>query len=78
MGVFSRLMCTDLLQTKNVEEVTAAFRRIQRAARGSKAIKGMIHVIPHEVSTDSGAEFKGPFSEMLDKGDLPPLQGVCQ
>ena len=49
VDVFSRLTYTELLQTKEAEEVTAAFRRIQRAARGNKAIKGMIRMIPRDV-----------------------------
>ena len=43
-----------------------AFNRIQRAARGSVRIKGRSQAIPNEVSTDTGAEFKGVFSQMLE------------
>ena len=63
VDVLSRFMYTELLKTKEAEEVSAAFMRIQRAARGK--IRGKTDVIPGEVSTDAGAEFKGPFEDML-------------
>ena len=46
-----------------------AFQRILRRARGNRAIKGesSSEGAPKEVSTDTGAEVKGPFSEMLEK-----------
>ncbi len=55
VDVFSRLMHTEFLRTKEAEEVTAAFRNIQRVARGKH--KGKTNVIPREISTDTGAEF---------------------
>ena len=70
VDVFSRFAYAELLKTKEAEEVAAAFARIQRVARGK--FKGKIHVIPREVSTDTGAKFKEPFSEMLEH------QGISQ
>ena len=61
IDIFSRMLYAEPLKTKEPEEVAAAFQRIQR--RAGK---------PQEVSTDAGAEFKGAFSEMLEK------QGVGQ
>jgi hypothetical protein len=55
----------ELLKTKEQAEVTEAIQRIQRAARGR--LVGQGRVIPSNITTDSGAEFKGPFSEMLEK-----------
>ncbi len=61
----SRFVYVEPLKTKEQAEVTEAFQRIQRAARGRLA--GKLQVIPKNITTDSGAEFKGPFSEMLEK-----------
>ena len=68
VDIFSRFMYAELLKTKEAEEVTEAFRRIQRRARGRLA--GKTGVIPGEVSTDTGAEFKGPFDDMLEKDGI--------
>ena len=70
IDIFSRFVYAEPLKTKEQAEVTEAFQIIQRAARGSLAGKG--RVIPSNITTDSGAEFKGPFSEMLEK------QGISQ
>ena len=58
-------MYSEPLKTKESAEVAEAFQRIQKAARGMLAGKG--RTIPSKVTTDAGAEFKGPFSEMLEK-----------
>ena len=63
-------MYVEPLKTKEQGEVTEAFQRIQRATRGKLAGKGQ--VIPKSVTTDAGAECKGPFSEYLKK------QGISQ
>ena len=69
IDVFSRMLYAELLKTKEPGEVAEAFKRIQREARGRVRIRGRTQVIPKEVSTDSGAEFKGVFSDMLaDEG----------
>ena len=61
-------MNTELLQTKEAAEVAEAFQRILRTARGNKAVKGKSSAgAPSEVNTDTGAEFKGECSEMLEK-----------
>ena len=67
VDVFSRMLYAEPLKTKEPEEVAAAFQRIQRAAKGSARPGGRTHVIPREVSTDAGAEFKGVFSQMLEQ-----------
>ena len=70
IDVFSRFVYVEPLKTKEQEEVTQAFQRIQRAAQGR--VVGKRRVIPSNVTTDAGAEFKGPFSEYLEK------QGISQ
>ena len=55
IDVFSRFLYAEPLKTKEAAEVAQAFERILRRAGA----------LPKELSTDSGAEFKGPFSEML-------------
>ena len=59
IDVFSRFVYAEPIKTKEQAEVTEAFQRIQRAARGRLVGKG--RTIPSNVTTDSGAEFKGPF-----------------
>ena len=73
VDIFNWFLYTELLQTKEAEEVVEAFQRALRRAR-NRAIKGesSSEGTPKEVSTDTGAEFKGPFSEMLEK------QGISQ
>ncbi len=56
-STFSRFMHIELLKTKEAEEVTEAFLRIQQVARGRLA--GKTRVVPGEVSSDTGAELKG-------------------
>ncbi len=63
-------MYAEPLKTKEQEEVTEAFQRIQRVARGR--LLGKERAIPSNFTTDSGAEFKVPFSELLEK------QGISQ
>ena len=63
IDVFSRMIYAEPLKTKTPEEVAAAFQRIQRKAGGGERI-------PREVSTDAGAEFKGIFSQMLEKAGI--------
>ncbi len=70
--IFSRSLWAEPLQTKEPEAVAAAFQGIQRAARGRVDGKQKAGAFPVVLSTDSGAEFKGVFSEMLAK------QGVAQ
>ena len=72
IDIFSRFLWAEPLQTKEQEAVVAAFERIQRAASGKDVGKQKAGAFPVELSTDSGAEFKGVFSEMLAK------QGVAQ
>ena len=59
VDIFSRMAYAEPLRSKEPQEVAEAFRRIQRTARGAVRIRGKVQVIPREVSTDSGAEFKG-------------------
>ena len=59
--IVSRFVYVETLKTKEQAEVTEAFQR----ARGRLA--GKERAIPSNITTDSGAEFKGPFSEMLEK-----------
>ena len=66
IDIFSRMLYAEPLKTKTAEEVAAAFQRVQRQARGNARIKGRAQVIPQEVSTDAGAEFRGVFSQMLE------------
>ena len=66
VDIFSRMAYAEPLRSKEPQEVADAFKRIQRTARGAVRIRGKVQVIPREVSTDSGAEFKGVFSEMLE------------
>ena len=70
IDIFSRFLWAEPLPTKEPEAVAAAFQSIQRAARGR--VRQKAGALPVELSTDSGAEFKGVFSEMLAK------QGVAQ
>jgi hypothetical protein len=70
IDIFSRFVYADPLKTQEQEEVTEAFQRIQRVARGKLVGKG--RAIPGNVTTDSGAEFKCPFSKLLEK------QGISQ
>ena len=65
VDIFSRFMYTELLKTKEASEVTEAFLRIQRRARGR--LSGKTAVVPREVTSDTGQEFRGAFSAMLQK-----------
>ncbi len=68
VDVFSRFMYTELLKTKESERVSEAFRKNMGRARGNTAIKAKSQTASvQEVSTDTGAEFKGPFEDMLEK-----------
>ena len=59
IDVFSRFVYAEPLKTKEQEEVTEAFQRIQRLARGR--LVGRSRAIPSNVTTDSGLSLKGPF-----------------
>ncbi|MCP3880632.1 MAG: transposase family protein, partial [Sulfitobacter sp.] len=67
IDIFSRFVYTEPLKTKESAEVALAFQRILRRARGATAIRGKTAAAPKEVSTDTGAEFRGAFSELLEK-----------
>ena len=65
VDIFSRFAYAEPLEGKTSEEVAAAFQRVLERVRtgrvGGKRSVGR----PKEVSTDSGNEFKGAFSELL-------------
>ena len=68
VDIFSRFLYAEPLKTKEAAEVASAFEQILRRARGNTAIRAKTAAAaPKEVSTDAGAEFKGVFSEMLEK-----------
>jgi hypothetical protein len=74
IDVFSRFMHTELLKTKEAEEVSEAFQKTLRRARGNTAIKGQSRTASvQKVSADTGAKIKGPFAEML-KSPLTALR----
>ena len=66
VDIFSRQAYAEPLEGKTSAEVAAAFERILRRAQGTR-LKGKQFAKPKELSTDSGAEFKGAFSELLDR-----------
>ncbi len=76
IDIFNRFAYVEPLKTKEQAEVTEAFQRIQRAARGRLAGKG--RVIPSNVTTDSGADFKRPFSGAREAGHRPRVQGITE
>ncbi len=57
----------ELLKIKEAAEIAEVFDRIMRTARGKQAIRGKSRAsgAPRDVSTDTGAEFKCEFSDML-------------
>ncbi len=61
--VFSRKAFTEPVKSKSPADVAAAFERVLERAGGA----------PVEVSTDGGAEFKGAFSEMLERRGIAQL-----
>jgi hypothetical protein len=67
VDIFSRFAYAEPLQGKTSTEVAAAFQRILQRVRTTRATGKKAAGKPKEVSTDSGNEFKGAFSEMLSR-----------
>jgi len=67
VDIFSRYAYAEPLETKTSEEVAAAFERILSRVRRTRAKEKRSSGRPTEVSTDSGNEFKGAFSELLNR-----------
>jgi hypothetical protein len=66
VDVFSRFAYAEPLQCKTAGEVAEAFQRIlARVSTGRRVAGKKAAGRPNEVSTDSGNEFKGAFSELL-------------
>ena len=66
VDIFSRFAYAELLETKTSEEVAAAFERILKRVKTNR-VTGKRSARPTEVSTDSDNEFKGAFSELLNR-----------
>ena len=66
VDIFSRFAYAEPLETKTSEEVAAAFQRILNRVKTNR-VTGKRSARPTEVSTDSGNEFKGAFSELLNR-----------
>ncbi len=67
VDVFSRFAYAEPLVGKTAGEVAAAFERILQRVRTTRTTGKKAAGRPKEVSTDSGNEFKGEFSEMLSR-----------
>ena len=67
VDIFSRFAYAKPLETKTSEEVAAAFERILSHVRRTRAKEKRSSARPTEVSTDSSNEFKGAFSELLNR-----------
>ncbi len=65
-----RFAPVELLNTKEAAEDAEAFQRVLRDARGKQSIRSKSRASgsPKEVSTDTGAELKGEFSDMRCTG----------
>ena len=70
VDIFSRFAYAEPLEGKTSEEVAAAFQRILKRVRTVCAREKQAYVQPTEVSTDSGNEFRGAFSELLERLDI--------
>ena len=67
VDIFSRFAYAEPLEGKTSGEVSAAFQRILARVRTGRARGKQSTGRPKEVSTDSGNEFKGEFSELLSR-----------
>ena len=67
VDIFSRFAYAEPLETKTSEEVAAAFQRILNRVKTNRVTGKRSSARPTEVSTDSGNEFKGAFSELLNR-----------
>ena len=67
VDIFSRFAYAEPLETKTSEEVAAAFERILKRVKTNRVTGKRSSARPTEVSTDSGNEFKGAFSELLNR-----------
>jgi len=65
VDVFSRQALAEPVTTKTAAEVAAAFERLLRRVPVTARARSKQAARPKEVSTDSGNEFKGAFSELL-------------
>ena len=69
VDIFSRTMYAEPRRTKEPREVAAACEKIAQRARGRIRGKAREEAI-HELTTDQGQEFKGPFAEMLQRRNI--------
>lgn len=67
VDIFSRFAYAEPLEGKTSDEVAAAFQRILQRVRVPRTKGKKAAGRPKEVSTDSGNEFKGSFSELLSR-----------